>query len=370
MHLLSDSPRRAWRRVAVGGAAPSARRPRLARPWAAGNRGFTLVELLVVITIIGILVALLLPAVQMARESGRQAQCSNTLKQLALACLQHEQSHGFFPTGGWGWAYNGDPDRGADISQCGGWLYNILPFMDQQAYHDLGAGQTAAQKMTTFQTRVQTPLSGINCPTRRPAGLYPFTSDPPANYTTPTSAGVIKTDYGGNNGTTNCLPGALGIWPSAFTNGDGGPQPTAMPTAGTLSQTAATLAAGSSAPNGIIYPLSRVAAAMVKDGMSNTYLVGEKYLEPQEYLTGTDSGDNEDALIGDNSDVSRGVYSPPLPDTPGYIAYVIFGSAHLNTFQAAMCDGSVHPISYSISPSIHTLLGNRQDGQPINWSTF
>ncbi len=76
------------------------------------RRGFTLVELLVVITIIGILIGLLLPAVQSAREAARRTQCSNNIRQLALAALQHETANRSLPSGGWGWGWVGDPDHG------------------------------------------------------------------------------------------------------------------------------------------------------------------------------------------------------------------------------------------------------------------
>ena len=89
--------------------------------------GFTLVELLVVIAIIGILIAMLLPAVQAAREAARRLQCSSQLKQIGVAFHNHAATHRHYPTGGWGWRWIGDPDRGYGKAQPGGWVYNILP---------------------------------------------------------------------------------------------------------------------------------------------------------------------------------------------------------------------------------------------------
>src|SRR3989304_8096603 len=95
-----------------------------------GRSGFTLVELLVVIAIMGILVALLLPAIQSTREVARRLQCSNNLKQMGMGCLSHLNEQGHFPSGGWGWAWSGDPDRGFRGRQPGGWLFNILPYIE------------------------------------------------------------------------------------------------------------------------------------------------------------------------------------------------------------------------------------------------
>src|SRR3954465_6606869 len=76
------------------------------------RKAFTLVELLVVIAVIGILIAMLLPAVQSAREAGRMVRCKNHLKQIGLGWLHHHSVQNFFPTGGWGSNWAGDPDQG------------------------------------------------------------------------------------------------------------------------------------------------------------------------------------------------------------------------------------------------------------------
>ena len=95
------------------------------------SSGFTLVELLVVIAIIGILVALLLPAVQAAREAARRTQCKNHLKQLGIASQLHVDTHKFFPSGGWGDWWVGCPDMGCGKNQPGTWTYQLLSYIEE-----------------------------------------------------------------------------------------------------------------------------------------------------------------------------------------------------------------------------------------------
>ena len=133
------------------------------------RRAFTLVELLVVIAIIGVLVALLLPAVQAARESARRTQCSNHLKQIGLAFHNHEDSMLHLPTGGWGWNYVGDPDGGFQENQPGGWTYNILPWIEQNNLREIGLGSPGPLKPAELARLVGTPIKFYHCPSRRTA---------------------------------------------------------------------------------------------------------------------------------------------------------------------------------------------------------
>jgi prepilin-type N-terminal cleavage/methylation domain-containing protein len=99
-----------------------------------GHSGFTLVELLVVIAIIGVLVALLLPAIQAARESARRASCTNNLKNLGLGVLNHHDIKKHFPVS-MGYTIEGYESPGV-ASPCAGWILNILPQLEEQALYD------------------------------------------------------------------------------------------------------------------------------------------------------------------------------------------------------------------------------------------
>jgi len=311
--------------------------------------GFTIVELLVVIAVIGTLVAMILPAVQASREAGRQTQCKNHLKQLGLAVQHHASVLGRYPSNGWGYCWVGVPDRGTGPDQPGGWIFNILAYLEQGKLRESGVGLPPEQQRPILGKLMQTPLAVLACPTRSAPRLSP--ANP---LVVPRNADwmpeVAKTDYAVNEGDyiTDTREG-----PATLKEGDSG----GYAWRDTRKAT------------GICYQRSEVRPANVRDGLSQTYLIGEKYVSRGQYATADDPGHDQSAYSGVDVDINRWTVDPPQHDGDE-VDMRRFGSAHPSGCHFAFCDGVVKLISYQIDAEVHRRLGNRQDGKPVGRDPF
>ncbi|MCA9184489.1 MAG: DUF1559 domain-containing protein [Pirellulaceae bacterium] len=311
-------------------------------------QAFTLVELLVVIAIVGILIALLLPAIQAAREAGRNTECKNKIRQIALAFHNFESAYGHFAGDGWGYRWVGDPDREARERQPGGWLYRILPFIEEEAITQLGRdgdpNRITPQQRAGLAEATRHHLTWFNCPTRRGARLVKLTSE----------YSFINMDNGGESATSS-YDANWGAGPIQYITG---PQTDRMDTADRMALTSPT-----PQPDGVVYVMSSIKTSQITDGLSKTYLVGDVF-----YWI-TDNTENPNGR-GSHSQLSCYLVNssnfPPLRDMlfDGNITRPVdrWGSAHPSTWNMAFCDASVRAMSYDIDPYLHAQFGSRNDG--------
>jgi prepilin-type N-terminal cleavage/methylation domain-containing protein/prepilin-type processing-associated H-X9-DG protein len=350
------------------------------------RRGFTLVELLVVIAIIGILIALLLPAVQAARESARRSQCANNLKQMGQAFNNYLDSNKFYPYAGMGvdnWRSYlvGDqvvpvpntgqtatpPFPGGSITtgrhQAWGWAYQILPYMEQQALWE----ETNEDKIKA------TPVQYYFCPTRNRtkifdvpprAGSYPgglrAQIDYLANhggYTNPPNSNPERMQSGGS------FNGIVGLSERVVT--------------GTGANAVQQAALAQAFP-----PVDTFA---ILDGTSNTVMLGERSIfinwwnapagpEADVYRGGWTAGANAQHALhgGFGAPVLNPIqdrYEPNPSPAAGIrlsVGYKHFGSAHPQACNFVMCDGSVRVINYSVSPEMFRRACSRKDGDAFS----
>ena len=334
------------------------------------------------------MIALLLPAIQAARESARRQQCSNNLKQLALAALNHHEVAGHFPTGGWGWWWVGDPDRGFSKKQPGGWVFNLMPFTEESARYE-AASDGDPENITTKQLDaarevVVNPLPLIDCPSRRPGQVFPKPVDglfvAYNSAKNPTGGNVAgRSDYainaGDHGGTADNYD--IDCWGLTFPGG--GPTPKQNYNSAAIfnwptSELGWTIPTGGNPRvqryTGISFQRSEVGIKHVTDGTSRTYLIGERFLDIADYETGRDGGDNETWCTGFNNDNFRMAFDPPAQDRVIAASILccqgnIFGSAHSGGWFVSWCDGHVESIGYDIDLQVHRANANRaDDGQP------
>ena len=378
--------------------------------------GFTLVELLVVIAIIGVLVALLLPAIQAARESARRMTCTNQLKQMSLAMHNHLSTLRVFPTGGsrynpliqnyvtGGWNSPGVPNGPA--KQGLGWSYQILPYLEQGAI-----------KGIVTQTQLQTAVVPIYlCPSRRSPEIV--MTDPATGGVAGAKIPTVLSDYASAHPLTNTCAGATGdtgvkaditrthpfVGATSFAVVQNsywcGPQP--GPTASNTvfdgvivrTQWAVTTPANATTPAKLTRSNGgpdAVKASQIPDGMSNTLVISEKALR-SDLVAGAIAPDGTVSYSDDRGwsdgwdpDTVRSTALQPLSDSDQSVCFnpnvaisryctgqaadvFFFGSAHPSGINAAFADGSVHHIKFDVDILIFNALGTRNGAETVDVS--
>ena len=285
--------------------------------------GFTLIELLVVIAIIGILIALLLPAVQTVREAARLTQCANNLKQIGLAIELYEEQHEVYVTG-------------RDTSNQWGvsWAFRLLPHLEQTGiYESMDHKQRADSQANAYAMR--TPVATFVCPSRR-------TPEADRNFDDNDSASKVRGvaapgDYAANNGKTFNFYLSQTNWRGHI--------------------------------SGPIHSFSRVRRSQVTDGTSNTLAVGERYIPPPRRSSpGFEHYDVGDCAFfaADNPWTIFACTGPGFPTGPWDNDRTKFGSEHGNVAQFVFLDGHVRTLDYSISLTVLQALSTIADGTPIS----
>lgn len=343
------------------------------------ERGFTLVELLVVIAIIGVLVALLLPAVQAAREAARRISCSNNLKNLGLAALNFESSSQRLPHSitMWGWqeneqGTNADPSKGVKGGQNGGpgytgqgWIVEVLPYIEQQAVYDQiqAAIEASDGRDFTVQNKGGWGMGHNNLRSivSQQLPLLTCTSDPSAAPSNNQWHWRHVSDL--EVGTTS-YKGVMGdniLWTGEEGSAGGGNQYTAADGFGSLPD----CHANTRGCNGVLWRMAYfdpVKLRSITDGQSNTFMIGETVVS-QDHHSAALFADGDWATCSVPFNLFQPEGLDPDPVTDNWFLGRSFRSLHPGGGQFVFADGSVHFVTEGIDHPTYRAFATRNGGE-------
>jgi prepilin-type N-terminal cleavage/methylation domain-containing protein len=295
------------------------------------DSAFTLVELLVVITIIGILIALLLPAVQSAREAARRMACSNNLKQIGLASHMYHDLYGRLPSG---WRAYDTANRPYPLGEPGwGWAACILPFLEEG---------NVENKLIHFDKSITASENAVG--RVHVLGAYHCPSD---NFGQKTF--IWTPDEGGGASVELAAANYVGVFGTKDVHACG------------------TATAGNQCTSdGVFFHNSGVRFAEIRDGLSHTFFVGERAAHM------TDSELNHSTWVGApaGDECAPGLVVGTASFAPNSTATDIhnFSSFHAAGTQFLMGDGSVHLVTQYINATVYHALATRNGGEVIGTS--
>lgn len=288
----------------------------------ARRRGFTLVELLVVLAILLVIAALLTPALADARDAARRSQCKNNLKQITIALHNYHETYDCFPPG---WI---STDSMPDKNYGYGWGFSLLPFVEQGRLYNAIA---LSQPMPAANKLLQTKISSYRCPVDPTPAINPLRS----NYGTSNYSGnagtheAAKTNKKGSELTSWLSPRRTQFWPGEVP---------VLPRS-----------------NGIFWMNSRIRIRDISDGTANTFCIGER---------GIKSGAAIWPGVGRN-DFADDVVTHCAPGNEINKRFTSFSSGHPGGAYFALCDGSVRFVNETIKPQTFRDIATRAGGEVI-----